>query len=176
MNINDAINLIEKAIPQSDNPQTWADLGCGSGTFTIALAHLLPKGSHIYAIDSQSQNFPKVIGNNVSIDFIKADFEKTDFDFFNLNGILMANAVHYVEDKQSLILKLEKYLSADKRFLIIEYETTNTTHWVPYPITFQKLEELFKPFGNKKIHNIGERKSIYGPGNMYAAVINTNNQ
>jgi len=176
VNINDAINFIEKAIPQSDKPQTWADLGCGGGTFTNALAQLLPYGSRIYAVDSRLQNFPKVLGNNVSIDFLKADFETTDFYFANLDGILMANALHYVEDKKSLISKLENYLSADKNFLIIEYDTTNNNQWVPYPVSFQQLEELFKSFGNKKIHNVGERKSIYGQGNMYAVVINTINQ
>lgn len=176
MTEKEAIKLIENAIPQSDKPQQWADLGCGGGTFTNALAHLLPSGSQIYAVDYQSQNFPKVMGNNVSIDFIKADFEKADFDFANLDGILMANALHYVEDKKSLILKLEKYFSTDKKFLIIEYDTANANQWVPYPISFQKLKELFKPFGNTEIQNIGKKKSIYGQGDMYAAIINTNNQ
>lgn len=32
-------------------PVRWADLGCGSGTFTLALAGLLPSGSTIDAID-----------------------------------------------------------------------------------------------------------------------------
>lgn len=59
MKRQEAVNLIEKAIQYSDKPQIWADLGCGDGTFTHALAHLLPNGSHIYAIDAQAQNFQK---------------------------------------------------------------------------------------------------------------------
>jgi len=32
-------------------PQSWCDLGCGSGTFTIALAQSLASGSTIHAVD-----------------------------------------------------------------------------------------------------------------------------
>ena len=114
--------------------------------------------------------------NNVSIDFIKADFEKFDFSFSNLDGILMANSLHYVKDKNALINRLEEYLSEEKKIVIVEYDTTVSNQWVPFPISFQKLKELFMAFGNKEIQNIGERKSKYGQGNMYGALINTNNQ
>ena len=32
-------------------PTSWADLGCGDGTFTLALAELLADGSVIHAVD-----------------------------------------------------------------------------------------------------------------------------
>jgi ubiquinone/menaquinone biosynthesis C-methylase UbiE len=32
-------------------PQTWADLGCGDGIFTVALASLLPGGSVVHGMD-----------------------------------------------------------------------------------------------------------------------------
>ncbi|WP_051884942.1 class I SAM-dependent methyltransferase [Chryseobacterium luteum] len=172
----EAINLIKKAIPESAKLQQWADLGCGSGTFTNALAHLLPNGSHIYAVDNQFQNLPKIMHNKVSIDFLKADFKNFDFSFSNLDGILMANSLHYIEDKESLIRKLENYLSADKKFLIIEYDTEVANQWVPFPVSFQKLKELFIQFENMEVKKITERESVFGQGNLYAAVINTNNR
>lgn len=159
MKKQEAINLIEKAIPHSDKPQIWADLGCGSGTFTNALAHLLPSGSHIYAVDGQSQNFPKVIGNNISVDFIKADFEKFDFNFSNLDGILMTNSLHYIKDKRLLINRLGEYLSENKKFVIVEYDTTVSNQWVPYPINFLKLKELFIELGYSKIIKLNEQQS-----------------
>ena len=175
MEQQEAIDLIGKAIPQRASPQLWADLGCGRGTFTGALAHLLPKGSHIYAIDAQSQNLSKDIGDNVFIDFIKADFEIFDFDFSNLDGILMANALHYIKNKQLLIHRLEKYLSADKKFIIVEYDTQIANQWVPYPIGFTNLKELFTALGYSKISKVGEQRSIYGKGNLYAAAIEKTN-
>ncbi|MGN7756769.1 class I SAM-dependent methyltransferase [Chryseobacterium sp. 22532] len=174
MKQKEAIHLIEKSILNSNKPQVWADLGCGSGTFTSALAHLLPNGSHIYAVDNQSQNFPKSLGNNVSVDFIKADFGDSDFNFSNLNGILMANSLHYIKDKVLLINRLEKYLSADKKFVIIEYDTAIANQWVPYPIHFLKLKELFTNLGYLKIIKLGEQQSIFGQGSLYSATIGIN--
>lgn len=174
MKQDEAINLIKKAIPYSDKAQVWADLGCGQGTFTNALARLLPNGSHIYAIDNQPQNFHKVIENNVSIDFIKADFERFDFNFSNLDGILMTNSLHYVKDKRLLINRLEKYLSENKKFVIVEYDTTDSNPWVPYPINFFRLKELFIELGYSKIIKLDERQSIFGHGNLYSAIIGLN--
>lgn len=171
MKQQEAIDLIGKAIPQSTSTQLWADLGCGSGTFTGALAHLLPKGSHIYAIDRMEQYLSKSMGNTVSASFVKADFEQANFNFSNLDGILMANALHYIKNKQLLIDRLEKYLSADKRFIIVEYDTEIANQWVPYPISFANLKELFTAIGYSKISKVGEQRSIFGKGNLYAAVI-----
>ena len=106
-----AISLIQKAIT-GDQPQRWVDLGSGSGTFTLALQSLLPIGSHLTAVDKQSQK--------LSVDFLKANFEKDDLPLFDLDGILMANSLHYVRDKTKLIKKLEAYFSGTPTFLIVE--------------------------------------------------------
>lgn len=161
MQQSDAINLIQKAIT-SDQPQRWADLGCGSGTFATALNNILPTGSHITAIDKQTQNVP--------VDFLKADFAKDDLPLSNLDGILMANSIHYVRDKQKLIKKLETYLSTNPTFLIVEYDTTRFSPWVPYPINYQKLQKLFTELGYTSVNKLAERPSRFG-GRMYSAVI-----
>jgi ubiquinone/menaquinone biosynthesis C-methylase UbiE len=172
MEQKEAVNLIRKAISPSNEVQAWADFGCGvDATFTNALAQLLPYGSHIYAVDKAVPQRRTVMGSNVSVDFIKADFEKSDFRFSNLNGILMANALHYVEDQKSFIRGLGKYLSADKKFLIIEYDTDAANRWVPYPIGFLKLRELFMQLTGEEAAKIAEHKSIFGQGNLYVAVI-----
>jgi len=48
MTFDEAAALI--ADPRIDRT-TWADLGCGDGTFTRALATLLPPGGVIHAMD-----------------------------------------------------------------------------------------------------------------------------
>jgi len=115
MKQQEAIDLIRKGIPKNAIPQLRADVACGSGTFTGALAHLLPKGSHVYAIDSMEHYLPRSLGDTVSVSFVKADFEQANFNFSNFDGILMANALHYIKNKQLLIDRLAKYLSADKK-------------------------------------------------------------
>ena len=172
MTYKDAVELIKKGIRQSGRPQKWADLGCGTGTFTEALAGILPGGSHVAAVDKNFQHLKHAIGESVTVDFMKADFEHDDLKLSDLDGILLANSLHYVKDKASLIRKLEQYLSADKTFLIIEYDTLHANQWVPYPIDFFRLKEVFIKYNYKTITKLSERKSLYGQGNLYSVLIN----
>jgi predicted RNA methylase len=49
--ISEATALIHTPLIEWARPQSWCDLGCGSGTFTTALAQLLASGSMIHAVD-----------------------------------------------------------------------------------------------------------------------------
>lgn len=171
MTNKEAVELISKGISATSTPQKWADLGCGSGTFTKALADILPYESQILAVDKSMQHLEKTMGNNVSVDFLHADFERIDLGLSNLDGILLANSLHYVKDKKALVSRLEKYFSADKRFLIVEYDSLSANQWVPYPIDFIRLKELFTELNYNKIVKLSEQKSVYARGNIYAASI-----
>ncbi len=59
MTVQEATYLIRHDHNKSFAKDTWADLGCGSGIFTYALASLLKKGSTIYAIDRDIASFKK---------------------------------------------------------------------------------------------------------------------
>jgi len=168
MKIQDAQTLIQKAFDAVKGAEYWADLGCGSGTFTYALANCLKGGSTIYAIDKQIP--PLVPTNNVDIQCMVADIEAIVFRNGELDGILMANSFHYIKNKNRLIQRLRFFLKSDGRFLIIEYDTNKLNRWVPFPITFHELLLLFKNNGYKKIEKIGERSSIFGSQKMYACV------
>lgn len=167
--LKEAISLIDKAIVNQGQPASWADLGCGSGMFTGALSALLEDGSNIFAIDQLPHN-PQIHSakNTVTIEYIAANFEKELLSLNLLDGILMANSLHYVSDKKLLLTKLKTYLQPHATFIIVEYDTSHANQWVPYPINKQQLRKLFieAGFGNCQI--LGERPSLYGKGNMYA--------
>jgi trans-aconitate methyltransferase len=163
MQLSDAAVLIKKAI-SSDMPQYWADLGSGAGTFTKALFSLLPPGSRITAIDRESQQF-----SEPEIDFYRADFVADPLPLKNIDGLLMANSFHYVRDKATLVDKLETCFTDSTRFLFVEYDTSRSNPWVPYPIPFNELKLFFANRGYRTEH-IGERKSRYG-GTMYSALV-----
>jgi trans-aconitate methyltransferase len=87
----------------------WADLGCGGGKFTKAMAELLPFGSYVHAIVKDHQFLPTRI-NEVSIGFKQTNFICDDLMLNDLDGILMANSLYYAQDKASLFTKLKPYL------------------------------------------------------------------
>jgi ubiquinone/menaquinone biosynthesis C-methylase UbiE len=165
MSDEDAISLIKKAM-SGHEPQVWADLGCGSGTFTKALNSLLPVGSRITAIDREKERL-----DLVNVEFLRANFERDDLKLSGLDGILMANAIHYVAEKTALIKKLEPLFTGSPRFIMIEYDTDRANPWVPFPITFKQLQILFGALGYHKIVKVSERPSAYRSGNMYCALI-----
>ncbi|SEM60029.1 Methyltransferase domain-containing protein [Mucilaginibacter gossypiicola] len=166
MQQSEAIALIEKGIT-NELPQHWVDLGCGNGTFTFALASLLPPESNITAIDKTQQYFPAFSGN-VKIDFRKVDFVNEAIGATSLDGLLMANSLHFVADKPKLIKQLEKVFKGDPKLLIVEYDTIKSNPWVPYPISFQKLEIEFTLLGYK-ISKLAQAPSRFG-GIIYSAI------
>lgn len=171
MQLPEAIELIQHPEIRSSEKQIWADLGCGSGLFTKALASLLPASSVVYAIDTQPSLAANVFSNKTRIEVIKANFVNDAFELPKLNGILMANSLHYVKDKGSFLSSLIPKLAQDAIFLIVEYDTTNANRWVPYPVDFTSLIKLFAGEGFTSIQKINERTSIYNEAKMYSALI-----
>lgn len=171
MTLQEAIALLPAAILKEEPASKWADLGCGEGLFTEALTALLPEGSYIHAVDKIT-SFPEIKSNrNISIQFHQADFVKEDLPLQGLDGILMANSLHYVPNKEVFLRQAKQYLSTTGSWIIIEYDSRQSNRWVPYPIPFEELKQLFLEEGYASVMKISERPSIYNAGKMYSAFI-----
>ncbi|MEP7107061.1 MAG: methyltransferase domain-containing protein [Ferruginibacter sp.] len=173
MTVNEACALIiTDRIRQDAGISRWADLGCGEGLFTVALSRMLTEGSIIYGIDKKSLIKSRVTGNGVKIIARKLDFVNDDLVLQNLDGILLANSIHYVKDKLGFIGKMKLCLKPLAHFLIVEYDIeVPVAVWVPYPLSFLSMTRLFKSAGFNQIKKLGERSSVYGNRNIYSALI-----
>jgi SAM-dependent methyltransferase len=132
MNINEAIALIRTPLIEWAQPQSWCDLGSGSGTFTVALAQLLAPGSTIYAVDFDHGALERVPDqhNRVEIRKIVGDLQSSSLRLPSVAGILMANTLHFIQEQQIFLKRLR---SVADRFLIVEYEQSKPNRWRPYP-------------------------------------------
>src|SRR5690349_16164864 len=100
MRTEDAIQFIRHKELSITRPSNWADLGCGSGTFTTALAHYLQPGSMIYAVDKEISADLKIpVPAGIQVKTQEIDFVKEELPFEQLDGIVMANALHYVKEQ-----------------------------------------------------------------------------
>src|SRR5437870_910905 len=100
MELQQAIQLIQNNIIDTNSVQQWADLGCGSGLFTNALATLLHTGSTIHAVDKNISSFRKTNNNkNTIINPLQLDFVSSNLPLNDLDGVLMANSLHYVKNR-----------------------------------------------------------------------------
>src|SRR6218665_2265385 len=120
MDIKDAIQLITHAGFSTKNKRLWVDLGCGTGTFTLALASILENESTIHAVDSNGLALSKIPDTyqHIRIKKLTADFINTDLPFHQIDGVLMANSLHYVKDKEAFLKNLKSHLQPDSCFLI----------------------------------------------------------
>lgn len=151
-----------------DEPGVWADLGSGSGVFTRALASLLPDGSRIIAVDTDGHALAQIPRED-TISTLTADFTQP-LSLPVLNGILMANSIHYVNDKISFLRKARQYLQPGGYLLMVEYDMVKGNPWVPYPIGFSAMQELLSRLGFSVPEKIGERRSIYNKSIMYSCI------
>lgn len=173
MEVSAAIALIRNDHLRTNHPVLWADLGCGTGLFTLALAHLLPAGSTVYAVDKNPSALrhlsPSKAG--ISVQKVEADFTGENLRLPPLDGILMANALHFVHEKTVFLAKAKSWLKAGGCFLVVEYDTETPNPWVPYPISYHSLINLFESLGYRAIEKLAERPSVYHRALIYAALI-----
>jgi trans-aconitate methyltransferase len=165
MEQKDAMKLIKRG-GSGKSAQHWADLGCGGGTFTTALAGVLPWNSYIHAVDKDQQHLPARI-NEVSIGFDRLNFASDALGWNDMDGILMSNSLHYVRDKPKLFKRLEDCFRAERRFIVVEYERRWPSPWVPYPLPYLKLTDLAKGY---QVTKLAEFASKFG-GMIYSALL-----
>jgi trans-aconitate methyltransferase len=165
------VELLKNGVDQNHQQQVWADLGAGSGAFTQALSSLLIEGSKIYAVDKDSRSL-NIISVLSCIELIRlnSDFDQElRFDEL-LDGIILANSLHYIYDKTSLLKSLRSKLTTDGRVIVVEYDIAIGNRWVPFPITFDELGTLARNVGFHNVVKLGEIPSQYHRS-MYSALL-----
>ena len=143
----------------------WADLGSGEGAFTLALAELLGPDAHIVAIDKDRRALRALEGR---VDTRAADFTRP-LDLRDLDGVVMANSLHYVRDKQPVLESVREMLKPGGRLIVVEYGTDRGNAWVPYPFSYPRWEAMAAQAGFKNTRLLRTVPSRW-LGTMYSAV------
>ena len=174
MNTRQAAALIEAAIPPA--ARAWADLGAGDGTFTRALVEILGKNAKIYAVDRDARALASLrrwAGHEgANVETVEADFtgpfDLPGLDGAPLDGLLFANALHFVRDAGVILGQLAERLRPGGRVVIVEYDRRAATRWVPYPIGVDRLPALAATAGLSAPTITATRPSAFG-GILYVA-------
>jgi len=174
MNHEEHVALIAGGI-EAGSGGRWADFGSGEGAFTLALCELAGADVEIWSVDRDrwaldaqraafAQSFP---GTDLHI--VWDDFTK-DLFFPPLDGIMAANALHYVREQASLLRRWRDYLKQGGRLILVEYDAAAANRWVPYPVSAARLPALAREAGFAEPREIGSRPSRF-LRRLYAAVL-----
>lgn len=172
MQLQEAVKLIYHLVKKKQT--IYADLGCGDGLFTQALGQMLAPKSTLYAVDKDERALKHVsVTTGIELKKIALDFVNEPLPLKDLSGILMANSLHYVQDKYSFLLKTKAAMASDGYFIIVEYDNEKANRWVPYPIRFSELQNVFGKVGFTSVQKLQTYPSRY-QGTMYSAIIKAN--
>lgn len=145
---------------------TRADLGAGEGAFTRALAAVLGPEARIVAVDKDRQALRALDGSQVETRV--ADFTRP-LGLRDLDGVVMANSLHFVRDKQPVLEAVRAVLKPGGRLIVVEYGTDRGNPWVPYPFTYRRWETMAAQAGFKNTRLLRTVPSRW-LGSMYSAV------
>ncbi len=126
---------------------TWADLGAGAGAFTLALRELVGGDAEIYAIDKDRGSLDELgraherrFGATNRLHILQADFSRTLPQLPALDGVIMANSLHFFRDKLGILGRVRQLLKSDGRLIVVEYNVDRGNMWVPYPLSFTSFK------------------------------------
>ena len=151
-----------------DRGGRWADLGAGEGAFTLALAELLGPDAQIVAVDHDAGALRALDGR---FETRVADFTKP-LDLDDLDGVVMANSLHFVRDKGPVLRSVRSMLKPGGRLIVVEYGADRGNPWVPYPFSYPRWEEMAAQAGFKSTTLLKTIPSRW-LGSMYSALSET---
>lgn len=145
-----------------------ADLGAGTGHYTIPLAELVPKGK-VYAVELQ-KDFLTTIKNRAkeaqleNVEIIWGNVEKlggTKIGDNVVDAVIASNILFQVEDKEKFIEEMKRILKSKGRVLFIDWSESSIlrkTNIIPK----DKALEMFKKKGFVLEQKIDAGEHHYG--------------
>jgi ubiquinone/menaquinone biosynthesis C-methylase UbiE len=139
----------------------WADIGSGSGVFTLALRGLLGPEAELYSVEREAGALARqrraieAAYPDTRIHYIEADFTQK-LDLPPLDGALLANVLHRVPfaQQERVLARQCEYLKPGGRLILIEYERQQGTPWSRYPVSYEAFENLAMAAGLRDVRRL----------------------
>jgi ubiquinone/menaquinone biosynthesis C-methylase UbiE len=150
MQHEDHVGLLRGGITEPGG--VWADLGSGAGAFTLAVADLIGPTGQIYSIDTdrralrEQEQAMRAHFPGVTVHYLVADLSQRQ-PLPLLDGVVMANSLHYQRKKEPVLELVQSYLKPGGRLILVEYNADHGNPWVPYPLSYPTWEALASKVG-----------------------------
>lgn len=144
----------------------WADLGSGTGSFTLALAELIGDQGMIFSVDiDRSALGAQEKKMRARFPGQKVHYEVADFarplGLPLLDGVVMANSLHFHRQKLAIVRAVQGLLRTGGRLILVEYNVDRGNAWVPFPLSYAAWEELAGRAGFVSTRRVGTKPSQF---------------
>lgn len=108
-----------------------ADIGCGTGVYTIALAHGVGITGQVYAVDVHREALHTLAGTLdkrgiVNVEMIWADVEKAvPIDAYSLDAVVISNVLFQFDKIDKALITIARLIKPGGQLLVVDWSDSH---------------------------------------------------
>ena len=108
-----------------------ADIGCGTGAYTIALAREVGVTGQVYAIDVHREALHTLAGTLdkrgiINVEMIWADVEKeVPIDAYSLDAVVLSNILFQFDKLDQAIINIARLIKPEGQILVVDWSDSH---------------------------------------------------
>lgn len=108
-----------------------ADIGCGTGVYTIALAQEVGVTGQVYAIDVHREALHTLAGTLdkrgiVNVEMIWADVEKAiPIDAYSLDAVVLSNVLFQFDKIDNALINIARLIKPEGQLLVVDWSDSH---------------------------------------------------
>lgn len=113
--------------------QVVADLGAGTGLFSVPMAKAVAPVGRVYAVEIDEGYFPAILGKAKegklsNVKTVLGEFTDPKLPAQDVDVAFMHDVLHHIEDRAGYLKNAAHYLKRDGRFVVIDFKADQSPH------------------------------------------------
>ena len=113
--------------------QVVADLGAGTGLFSVPMGKAVAPGGRVYAVEIDEGYFPMILGKSKegglsNVKTVLGEFTDPKIPARDVDLAFMHDVLHHIDDRAGYVKYAARYLKRDGRFVVIDFKADQSPH------------------------------------------------
>jgi len=113
--------------------QVVADLGAGTGLFSVPMGKAVAPGGRVYAVEIDEGYFPMILGKAKegrlsNVKTVRGEFTDPKLPAQDVDLAFMHDVLHHIENRADYLKSAARYLKQDGRFVVIDFKADRSPH------------------------------------------------